>query len=112
MAIIDQGRLVALASPRALIEQGVPTPGASGVQFRTRPGLDPAALARLFGDATVREESPGRYVAAVAPSPQQLADLAAWLRDRDALLAELRVGGAARNLEDVFLSLTGRELRD
>ena len=112
VAIIDQGRLVALASPRVLIEKGAASPGISGLQFHTRPGLDLAALARLLGDPTVREESPGGYVAVAAPSPQQLADLAAWLRDQDALLAELRVGGAARNLEDVFLSLTGRELRD
>jgi ABC-2 type transport system ATP-binding protein len=112
VAIIDRGRLIALSSPRALIEGGIAGQGAPGVQFRTRPGLDVVALAGLFGDTTVREDSPGAYFAVVAPSPQQLADLTAWLRDQGALLTDLRVGGAPRSLEEVFLSLTGRELRD
>jgi ABC-2 type transport system ATP-binding protein len=118
VAIIDHGRLLALDSPRALIENGVGSQesgvGASaiGLQFNSRPGLDLAALMECIGGAEVREESPGSYLASVEPGPAEIARLAIWLSEQDALLAHLEVGNRRRNLEDVFLQLTGRGLRD
>jgi hypothetical protein len=38
-----------------------------------------------------------------------LPELTAWLRDQGADLTELRVGGSS--LEEVFLRLTGKEMR-
>jgi ABC-2 type transport system ATP-binding protein len=107
VAIVDRGRLVALDTPRGLI--GGQADAASVLHFSTRPGLALAPLADLLG-GEIREESPGQYTASIEPSPARIASLAAWLRNQGALLTELRLGH--RTLEDVFLSLTGRELRD
>jgi ABC-2 type transport system ATP-binding protein len=55
----------------------------------------------------VQEVEPGLYAVAATPSPALLARLTLWLSERDVLLSELQVG--RRSLEDVYLSLTGRE---
>jgi ABC-2 type transport system ATP-binding protein len=113
VAIIDQGHLVALDTPRSLIQgrqNGATAPGARGLRFTTQPGLDLPALRAALEANCVREEEPGRYLATVEPSPRRLARLAAWLGEQDALLTDLRIGH--RTLEDVFLSLTGHQLRD
>ena len=108
VAIIDGGRLVALDSPTSLLTQarGEGQP----LTFRTSPGLDLAALTMLLGADRVEESDPGRYEAVVEADPARLADLASYLRDQGALLSELRLG--QRDLEDVFLRLTGHELRE
>jgi ABC-2 type transport system ATP-binding protein len=119
VAIIDQGRLIALDSPRALMQGGAGSAGSevgggrtAGIRFHTRPGLEIAKLSMRLGGVELREESPGTYAAQITPSPAQLAGLVAWLADQEALLTDLHVGDAARSLEDVFLELTGREWRD
>ncbi len=43
-------------------------------------------------------------------APSLLVELTQWLRDARAPLAELRVGRSS--LEDVFLQLTGKEMRE
>ena len=43
-------------------------------------------------------------------APALLAELTAWLRDQRITLSELRVGHGS--LEDLFLRLTGAEVRD
>lgn len=107
VAIIDDGQLVALDRPAALLTQrrGERQP----LTFRTGPGLELAGLAVLLGTDLVREVEPGYYQALVDPDPARLADLTAYLRDQGALLRELRLG--QRDLEEVFLQLTGHELR-
>ena len=107
VAIIESGRLLALDPPPVLIKNA----SAGGqLYFRTPPGLDRTALAAVLGTARVDEHPAGEYVADVQPTPLRVAALTAWLSDQDALLTELRVGTGT--LEDVFLGLTGRELRD
>ena len=53
---------------------------------------------------TVTETRPGEYVISDPATPELVAQLATWLRDRGVLLRELRAG--TRSLEDVFLRLT------
>jgi ABC-2 type transport system ATP-binding protein len=55
------------------------------------------------------EESPGRYLVIGEVSPQLLASLTAWCAAQGVLAEQLSV--ERRSLEDVFLELTGRELR-
>jgi ABC-2 type transport system ATP-binding protein len=108
VAIIDRGRLVALDTPRALVERGAA--GRPMLRFRTRPGLPLDLLSDHLAGATVTEDAPGEYQAQLEPSPVLVAALADCLADQGALLVDLRVG--FRSLEEVFLRLTGRELRD
>ena len=63
-------------------------------------------------DGSLAKESPaGHYVIEVPDgiSPQLLASVTAWCAERGVLPTSLRI--VSRTLEDVFLELTGKELR-
>ncbi|HWE61473.1 MAG TPA: ABC transporter ATP-binding protein [Chloroflexota bacterium] len=103
VAIIDHGRLVALDTPRALTQDTE----AGLVRFVAEPGLDTGALGSLPGVRAARETQPGRYTLEGTDTPALIAELAAWLRDGQVTLSELRVGH--QSLEETFLRLTGSE---
>jgi len=99
VAIMDHGRVLAVDSPAALV-RGLHADVRISVLRRSFRGSDPASLPGLSGC-----EVDGDSV--VLTSPEPTAVLTA-LADRDALEG-LQVRGAT--LEDVFLTLTGREYR-
>jgi ABC-2 type transport system ATP-binding protein len=66
-------------------------------------------LAALPAGASALEEAPGRYVVGGDVNPQLLATLTAWCAGQGVLAENLSV--ERRTLEDVFLDLTGRDLR-
>jgi ABC-2 type transport system ATP-binding protein len=105
VVVVDRGRVVAAGSPAEL------TAGSPGsVRFRAAPGLDLAALAAALPTATgVLEVSAGDYRVDGAVDSRFVADLTAWCAARDVMPEGLTVG--RRSLEDVFLELTGSELR-
>jgi ABC-2 type transport system ATP-binding protein len=107
LAIIDRGRLVALGSPAELT--GAAAGAGEDTRFSARPGLDLASLAGALGlpPADVAESPPGEYLIASAATPELVAVLAGWLRDRGVALGDLRAG--RRTLEEVFLALTDPE---
>jgi ABC-2 type transport system ATP-binding protein len=94
VVVIDAGRVVAAGTVAELTRS-------EGLRFRATPGLDLTGLPRS------REEAPGRYVVDGTVDPQLMATVTAWCAERGVLAEDLR----ARSLEDVFLDLTGRELR-
>jgi ABC-2 type transport system ATP-binding protein len=106
VVIIDHGRLVASGTPAQLT-------GSDGqLRFRAEPGLDTEALLGVLPqDSTAKESPAGHYVIEVHGSvePALLAAVTAWCADRNVLPSSLRI--ESRTLEDVFLELTGRELR-
>jgi ABC-2 type transport system ATP-binding protein len=106
VAIVDHGRVVALGTPTELTRAAA----VDEVAFTSIPGLPIDDLARALGlpAAAVRETRPGDYVIAAAGKPALVADLAVWLRDRDAHVDELHTG--RRTLEEVFLRLTGERI--
>ena len=106
IAIIDHGRLVALDTPAALT--GVQN--ATVVRFIAPAGLDCAQLAELPSAHSAEEIRPGSYLLKTDKAPELIAELTAWLRDQHIILSELRVGHGS--LEDLFLRLTGSEMRD
>jgi ABC-2 type transport system ATP-binding protein len=83
---------------------------ASVVRFVALPGLDCTQLAQLPSARKAEEIRPGSYVMETESAPALLAELTAWLRDQKITLSELRVGHGS--LEDLFLRLTGAEVRD
>jgi ABC-2 type transport system ATP-binding protein len=105
LAIIDHGRIVGLGTPTEL------TASVAGddTRFSADPGLDRLELASTLGldPDGVREPRPGEYVVDAPATPELVAVLAAWLRDRDVTLGDLRAGRSS--LEDVFLRLTSEE---
>jgi ABC-2 type transport system ATP-binding protein len=104
--VIDSGRLVASGSPAELAKSG-----AEGqIRFRAVSGLRLSSLVEAMPLGThALEESPGRYLVIGEVSPQLLASLTAWCAAQGVLAEQLSV--ERRSLEDVFLELTGRELR-
>lgn len=109
VAIIDHGRLIALDTPAQMI--GVQN--ASSVRFVAQAGLDCSQLAALPSVRKAEELRPGSYTLEAAESgavPALIAELTAWLRDQQITLSELRVGHGS--LEDLFLRLTGSEIRE
>ena len=104
--IIDAGRVVADGSPATL------TGSAGQLRFRAEPGLDTDSLLTALPAGSAAKESPaGHYLIEVqgAVEPGLLAAVTAWCAERGVLPNSLRI--ESRTLEDVFLELTGRELR-
>ncbi len=106
VAIIDHGRLIALDTPGNLTG----TQNANVVRFVAPAGLDTVALAKLSAATSVEEVRPGSYVIETTSVPTLLVELTTWLRDSNIALSELRVGHGS--LEDLFLRLTGSEVRE
>jgi len=108
VAIMDHGRVIALDTPRQLIASlGVE----HLLEFATEGvvALDPAALQELQGVRAVN--SVGNLTQLqVAELHRTLPALLEMLAERGVPLSELRTHSAT--LEDVFVSLTGRHLRD
>jgi ABC-2 type transport system ATP-binding protein len=106
VVVVDAGRVVAAGSPAELTRAG-----AEGqIRFRATPGLGLASLiAALPEGSQAVEPEPGRYLVSGEVSPQLLATLTAWCAGQGVLADHLTV--ERRSLEDVFLELTGRELR-
>jgi len=106
VAIVDHGRLVAEGTPAEL------TGTAGQVRFRAEPGLDIDALLAALPVGSAAKESPaGHYLVEVhnRVDPRLVAAVTAWCAEHGVLAQELRI--ESRTLEDVFLELTGRELR-
>jgi ABC-2 type transport system ATP-binding protein len=106
VAIIDHGQLVASGSPSAL------TGTVGQLRFRAQPGLDvDGLLAALPADAAAKESPAGHYLVERPDGidPQLIAAVTAWCAEHGVLAAGLQI--ESRTLEDVFLELTGRELR-
>ncbi len=106
VAIIDHGQLIALDTPAGLT--GVQN--ATVVRFVAPAGLDCTQLAALPAAHKAEEIRPGSYLIETDAAPVLIAALAAWLRDQQITLTELRVGHGS--LEDLFLRLTGAEIRE
>jgi ABC-2 type transport system ATP-binding protein len=106
VVVIDSGRLVASGTPAELTRSG-----AEGqIRFRAPHGLRLSSLMDALPVGTqALEESPGRYLVTGAVNPDLLAALTAWCAGQGVLAEEVAV--ERRSLEDVFLDLTGRELR-
>jgi ABC-2 type transport system ATP-binding protein len=101
LAIIDRGRIVAEGTP-AEITKG----GARDLHFSSAPGLDLPALASALSLPVhaVLEDRPGEYTIRTTMTPDLVADIAVWLRDKGYGLTELRTERAT--LEEIFLALT------
>ena len=108
VAIVDHGRVIALGTPSELIA----TLGAEHVVEialeNDRPALD-AWLRQIPGVQDVRRERTGIQLT-VEEVHRTVPALLSALREREMVLAKLTTHHAS--LEDVFVALTGRRLRD
>ncbi|MBK1788207.1 ABC transporter ATP-binding protein [Prauserella cavernicola] len=107
VVIVDDGNVIAQGSPSALTAEHAED---AQLRFKARPGLNTDLLTAALPEGyLVRESSPGGYRVAGLVSPQVVSTVTAWCAQQGVLAEELHVG--KRDLEEVFLELTGRELR-
>jgi ABC-2 type transport system ATP-binding protein len=103
VVILDRGSVVARGSVPEL------TQGTGQIRFTAAPGLDTASLQTVLpSGSTATEITSGCYVVHGDAGPALLAAVTAWCAQQGVMPGDLR---AQRSLEDVFLELTGRELR-
>ena len=106
VAIIDLGRVMALGSPRELKQRSA---GTTRIEVRLAHPESDGALRQLEGVTDCREVE-SLHVLHSTSAPQTIVALVKHLEAHGNELASLEI--AAPSLEDVFLELTGRRLRD
>ena len=108
VALVDHGRVIALGTPRELIAR---LRGEHVLEFALMgdPALDESPLRTIDG-VCAADRRDGTYRLQVEELHRAMPALLNELRRQGAQLAELRTHSAT--LEDVFVSLTGRRLRD
>jgi ABC-2 type transport system ATP-binding protein len=107
VVIIDRGRVAAQGSPAELTST---TADKQRLTFQTRAGLALDRLVAALPDGCAAVEiAAGDYEVTGPITPHVVSTVTAWCAQEGVLAQALRV--ATRSLEDVFLDLTGRELR-
>ena len=106
VAIVDHGKVIAVGTPRELIASiGVE----HVVEFSAGTALDVSSISGIDGVRSIRAEN-GRVLLQVTELHRAVPALLGELARQGAPLTDLRTHSAT--LEDVFVALTGRHLRD
>ncbi len=101
VVLIDAGRVVAAGSVAELV-------GDEGwLEFTAEPGVDVSRLAAP--GSTVRQTAPGRYLLSGLDTARLIALVTGWSAEQGVVLRDVQTG--RRRLEDVFLELTGQQVR-
>jgi ABC-2 type transport system ATP-binding protein len=106
VAIVDHGKVVALGTPRELKSH---SGGTTRIEVRLAKPEPDGALINLEGVADARELD-GAYVIHSHRPPKTIVDLVKHLEAEGNELVSLEI--ASPSLEDVFIEMTGRRLRD
>jgi ABC-2 type transport system ATP-binding protein len=106
VAIIDHGKIIALGAPRELIAQ---SRGQARIELRTTAPVTLAELRQLPFVESVAE-SGGAYLLRSSDAPHALIELVKWLEAGQYELEDLHI--TRPTLEDVFIELTGRKIRE
>jgi ABC-2 type transport system ATP-binding protein len=107
VVIIDKGQVAAEGSPAELTAMAADD---QRLTFHARAALPLDLLVKALPEGcSATEVMPGSYQVSGPISPQVVSTVTAWCAQQGVLADGLQV--ARRSLEDVFLDLTGRELR-
>ena len=109
VAIVDMGKVIALGTPNELIRQ---IGGEHVIDFTVpdATAIPADELSRLPNVSNVRVGGGGNYSLSVTEPHVALPAVMNWLRERNTTL--LGLSTRHTTLEDVFVTLTGRHLRD
>ena len=105
VAVMDQGRIIALGRPGELIDRYAP---GSNISFRLTPPLEDGAVAGISGVEAVRGGG-GEYTVTTMSPQETLVGIFAAAYQGGARADEVTMKRAS--LEDVFLKITGRRIR-
>ena len=104
--IIDRGSAVASGTPAELMRDGAE----DQLRFSAPRRLDLSLLISALPEGyRASERMPGEYLVEGKIDPQVLSTVTSWCARLNILTTDLRV--EQRSLEDVFIDLTGKELR-
>lgn len=104
--IVDHGRAIAAGRPQDLVAGA----GTATLRFTAVAELDVSGLVgRLPPGSTATETAPGTYEVTAPRLPEALAQVSTWCAENG--VAPTSISSEQRTLEDVFLELTGEELR-
>jgi ABC-2 type transport system ATP-binding protein len=108
VAIIDAGRIIAIGSPRALQEKSAEQ---SGIDITLSAALRPGDLP-AWPEAThaVLSEDRRRLKVGSRKPARTLVEMVKWIEAQGLELEDVRL--SRPTLEDVFIELTGKKLRD
>jgi len=106
VAIVDHGRVIAQGTPRELKQRSA---GQTRIEVRVAKPLANGTLAHLDGVSDCREFE-GTYFLRSARTPQTIVALVKQLEAENNELQSLEM--FSPSLEDVFIELTGRRLRE
>jgi ABC-2 type transport system ATP-binding protein len=104
LAIIDQGKVIAMDTPQALIQK---TSSEKRVVFQTNGRFDPELLQSL--PTVIRVEQKGQRVTVYGKGDKLVSAVINNLESNQIQFEDLRT--EQPNLEDVFLALTGKAIR-
>lgn len=106
VAIIDHGQVITLGTPRELKSRAG---GTTRIEVRLSKPASNGSLKSLEGVADAREVD-GAFVIHSERPPQTIVSLVKYLEAQNNELVSLEI--ATPSLEDVFIEMTGRRLRD
>ncbi|HEX7499738.1 MAG TPA: ABC transporter ATP-binding protein [Polyangia bacterium] len=109
VAIVDHGKLVRLGTPAELIA-ALPSDHIIELEIEKTAGFDADELRSLPSVSEVHLTAEGAYSLAVREPEHAVAAVLALVERKGCTLA--RLGTRKASLEDVFVALTGRHLRD
>ncbi len=108
VAIVDEGRIVAIGTPREIQDKAL---GYSTIEIETAQPLGDVTLP-AWPDARNATIDPGRTRLSVSTSrpARVVVDLVKWLDEKGVELSDIRI--KRPSLEEAFIELTGKSLRE
>ena len=106
VAVMDHGRIIALGTPNELINEYSPE---SNISFRLDPPLDERVVSRITGVTSVRGNN-GDYSVTTKTPQETLIGIFTAAYENNAIADDVSMKRAT--LEDVFLKITGRRMRE
>ena len=107
VGIIDHGKIIAMDTPAKLIKE---TGLESAVDFSCPPDQADSIIRKLKEVGRIVKKDDGRYTVFTAQPSAVLQDITKLANQNNILLSDLSIKKAT--LEDFFINLTGRNLRD
>jgi len=108
VAIVDEGRIIAMGTPREIQDRAA---GESTIEIECAAPLDGAGLPAWRDAEKVSLDGGRTRVSVVSRRPARLiVDMMKWLDEKGIELADIRI--KRPSLEDAFIELTGKSLRE
>jgi ABC-2 type transport system ATP-binding protein len=108
VAIVDEGRIVAMGTPREIQEKAL---AHSTIEIELATPLGELALPNWPETEHVTVDPPCMKIAVTTPRPARIVvEIVKWLDEKGVELADIRI--KRPSLEDAFIELTGKSLRE